>query len=257
MLRKTLITLSIASAVSLTALAASASPTHGTHGDGADEFGPMAWKAAAMRSFMEMDTNDDGEVTRYEAEMAYNARYRTMSNINGQPGMTLTEFLEGPDVMREEKMRAFRSEVLAALGARFNVLDRSNDGRVSLYEFETAPLPPAARRELSSKAAYEMAEDREEAFERLDHNNDGTIERDEYVHLHDHNPDGSHMTTDIDPKLQARLDRHRTKQFDAADTNQDGNLSRVEYQKAEWARFDRMDRNEDDAISYEEMKRSL
>lgn len=257
MLRKTLITLSIASAVSLTALAASAGPIHGHHGDGADEFGPMAWKAAAMRSFMEMDTNDDGEVTRYEAEMAYNARYRTMAGMNGQPGMTLTEFLEGPDHMREERMRAFRSEVLAALGQRFTVLDRSNDGKVSLYEFETAPLPPAARRELNAKDARDMAEDREEEFERLDHDGDGYIERDEYVHLHDHNPDGSHMSTDLDPKLQARLDRYRTKQFDAADTNQDGNLSRVEYQKAEWARFDRIDRNTDDVISYEEMKRSL
>lgn len=257
MLRKTLITLSIASAVSLTALAASAAPSHGTHGDGADQFGPMAWKAAAMRSFMEMDANDDGDVTRYEAEMAYNNRYRTMSGMNGQPGMTLTEFLEGPDHMREEKMRAFRSEVLAALGKRFDVLDRSNDGEVSLYEFETAPLPPAARRELSANDARDMANDRDDAFARLDHDRDGTIERAEYVHLHDHNADGSHMNTDIDPKLQARLDRHRTKQFDSADTNQDGNLSRVEYQKAEWDRFDRMDRNKDDAISYAEMKRAL
>ncbi|MGB0922316.1 MAG: hypothetical protein ACPG06_07155 [Alphaproteobacteria bacterium] len=257
MLRKTLITLSIASAVSLTALAASASPTHGHHGDGADEFGPMAWKAAAMRSFMEMDQNDDGKVTRYEAEMAYNARYRTMSGINGQPGMTLTEFLDGPDHMREGKMRAFRDGVLKALDARFNDLDRSNDGKVSLYEYETASLPPAVRRELSADGMREIADDRDDSFRRLDHDGDGYIERDEYVHLHDHGPDGSHIGSDISPKLKERMDRHRTKQFDAADTNHDGNLSRVEYHKAEWARFDRLDRNDDDAISYAEMKRAL
>lgn len=253
-MKKTLVALAVVSAVSLTAPAASASPHHD---DGSYQFGPQALRAATLKSFMEMDKNDDGEVTRYEAEQAYNARYRVMSTIDGKPGMTLDEFLEGPNVMRDERMGRYMDEQIAALKRRFDVLDRSGDGRVSPYEFETAPVPASARRELGDAAVHELAEDREDAFARIDHDDDGYLDRDEYAHLHDHGPDGEQLGGSMSPALKARLDKYRTTQFDDADTNGDGNLSRVEYQKDEWKRFDRLDRNNDDVISFEEIKRTL
>jgi len=129
---------------------------------------------------------------------------------------------------------------------RFDRLDLNNDGRVSRSEFQDRDFD---RRDTLAERFAEMDTNRdgrlsrnawthgEDAFERLDRNNDQYISRDELLNRDWNDQD------DLYPRNESR--------FRDLDQNRDSRLSRNEWTGSRDF-FDRMDRNDDGYLSLNE-----
>lgn len=208
--------------------------------------------------FGEMDTNGDGRVTR--SEWRGNAQSFDQHDWNRDGVLSGDELRPGS--RRDRRDDRDRTDRLDRLDRNndgyislsewprdrqtFDLLDRNNDGRLSQSEL----MDRTARREIREERFAEMDTNRdgrlsrnewtrgEDAFERLDRNNDQYISRDELL-----SRDGSGRNGGTYPRDDRR--------FQQLDRNRDGRLSSTEWTGSRDF-FNQLDRNNDGWLSLNE-----
>ena len=113
----------------------------------------------------------------------------------------------------------------------FAAIDTSKDGYITAAEVEAAQMKEA------QVALAQYRQLREQAFKKMDANNDGNVTLAEWTAAR---PDPTVKKPDAS-KLMGR-----------ADTNKDGKISRDEYRVRPMGDFDKLDKNKDGAIDAKE-----
>lgn len=159
------------------------------------------------------DANNDGAVTRAEFDTRH-AEMFTRMDANGDGSVT-----------REER-RASRANFMQQMReSREDRIDANDDGNISRDEFLAEPL---AR------------------FARMDANNDGQLSADE-------RPDRGERGHWGGRRGGHHGGGHHGMGMRGGDANNDGTLTRAEFDTAGAARFQRLDANSDGRITQEEM----
>ncbi|MDF1748068.1 MAG: EF-hand domain-containing protein [Alphaproteobacteria bacterium] len=137
--------------------------------------GPHKMPGERMEQMItEMDTNNDGSITKAEAQAFRDAKFAA-ADANGDGAITPKEMGDAVQVMR------------------FNHLDKNGDGAITQEEFLTANkgigrgFKHFSRMDQDGSGrieAPEMAEMTDHMFDRMDRNNDGTISAEELQPMH-------------------------------------------------------------------------
>ena len=194
--------------------------------------------------FYGRDTNSDGVLSRREWLEQGVAFHR--ADVNDDGVVSLREFLATPQVDDDRD-------------ARFDALDRSQDGVLTRSEWRDAPAFAQADRnhnnqvtlwEFMNPAATDATE---LSFDEMDHNNDGMLSRREWhaeigaFDVADRNDDGLVTLREF---LNGATD-DQGQRFRTMDRNRDGFLSRSEW-GGNTTTFQLRDRNRDGRVSRSE-----
>jgi Ca2+-binding EF-hand superfamily protein len=167
---------------------------------------------------------------------------------HGHPGAALAErWFERMDANKDGQLT--RAEVEAGSQRLFERLDANKDGEVTREEAETGAV--AIRNE-----------ERTARFKQLDANGDGHLTLEEsklpqhFFEKLDTNSDHALSLEEFSamPDFGAR---HREFEFDHADKNHDGKVTRAESADAAKERFDKIDANHDNVITKDEFTAHL
>lgn len=244
----------------------------------AQEFGPGN---QSVDTFLQFDSDRDGAVSRIEARESPSLRTTfeqidvnrdgriTADEMSGYgpyayPGgsQSASTFLQF-DADRDGKVSRIEARASPSLHANFFRLDLNRDGEISTAEMPGYPFALSAGNQSASTflqfdgdrdGAVSRVEARESYslsanFIRLDRNQDGSITADEMT-AHHHPFAGALARYGVAPSGAQSASTFL--QFDA---NRDGRVSRIEAQASPSLRvyFDRLDANEDGAISVNEI----
>lgn len=199
---------------------------------------PATAQKRGMRLFDRADTNKDGKVTKSEYDAARGALFAKM-DANGDGTIETSEL--------RAWIRALPSRVR---DARFKKLDGNGDGRISADEY-------LARRKA--------------AFDRIDENKDGNIDKAEFDKAFEgfrnrmrarmmRHREARRMRGDRGHRMQRRHHRGHARMMRGRgaerrmDLNGDGKVTRVEFETLGQIRFLRLDRDNDGAISKDEAR---
>lgn len=194
-----------------------------------------------------MDDNRDAVVTRAEAKDFYDKLYRKLARTDGEAGMSVEDLVKGPQKLHADRVKDQARDHRKRMRDHFDDMDYNRDDMIDREEFLDGHHPRFDRNK-------DLSFDRRDSkllshFEDMDDNRDGYLSKDEFLSKHKKreasNSDDDHRYRKAKRAL-AKMDR-----------NDDGSLSRLEFVNAQWDRFNRMDRDNNDELDRYEIRMSI
>lgn len=201
--------------------------------------------------FDRVDTNHDGAISRDEARIAHVAKFNEI-DTNHDGFLVADEFRANHQAHERRAGGQVRERMQEARMQRTQRFDTDNNGTISRQEWENGP---ARAREQAQKAHIER-------FAKLDTNNDGQLN---VAELEAGRPTGQHGGRPNGEMRQGPMEERRMQHGpqgqnpppNRADTNNDGKVSRAEWDAMQDGIFAAGDLNKDNKITREEAAQAV